>query len=94
MSPDKMTIGKTYKIQRNNKYQKVIVKSINDSTAVVSKRGEEENIPLAEITKVKSRKFSIVKTIVLPMTVAAAVTGLMILSYDGPTLGTIGWSKL
>jgi hypothetical protein len=84
LTPDKMTAGKTYKIQRNNKYEKVTINRITDSSAIVTQRFEEKSIPLSEITKVKTRKFSMAKTVVYPIAAVAVVTGIFVLTYDGP----------
>ncbi len=92
--PSKMETGRTYKIERNRKYSKVVFHAIKDSTILVSKNFEEQQIPIKDITGIKKRKFSIVKTIGLPLAVATAITGLFILTYDGPSTGGISFSKL
>lgn len=79
--PSKMEEGKTYKIERNNKYSKVIFHSVKDSTIVVTKDFEKHQIPVNDITNIKKRKFSIIKTVGLPLTIAASITGLFILTY-------------
>lgn len=88
-SSDRMIVGKTYKIQRNNKkkFEKITVKSFSDSSIVVMERFEEKKIPLSEITKVRSRKFSIIKTVGYPVAVVAVITGIFVLTYDGPQVG-------
>lgn len=85
-SPGNMEAGRKYKIQRNNKSEKVVVRSINDSTAIVSKGSHEKTILLSEITKVKTRKFSTVKTIALVPATAALIAGIFIIGYDGPNV--------
>ena len=87
--PSKMEEGKTYKIERNHKYAKVVFHSIKDSSIVVTKDFEEKEIPIKDITNIKKRKFSIVKTTVYPLAVTAAVAGLFVLTYKGPTIGEI-----
>lgn len=73
--PTDMIVGKIYKIKTNHKTSRVTIKSINDSSVVVRKRNfEEKEIPLNQITQAKKRKFSIVKTIALPVTIAAVAT--------------------
>jgi len=85
LSPDKMNSGEKYKILRNNKYEKVKIKQITDNYAIIElKYGKQKNIPLAEITKVRKRKFSIIKTVALPTTVAVGIAGLFALTYKGP----------
>lgn len=91
-SPGNMVAGRKYKIQRNNKYEKVVVKSVNDSTVIVSKGSKEKTIALSEITKVKTRKFSTVKTIVLVPATAALIAGIFIISYNGPNVQVGGFT--
>ena len=83
--PNEMIVGKKYKIQRGNKSSKVLVKSINDSTVVVMKNWEEKQIPLKEITQAKKRKFSVIKTIALPTTIAVVAVGIFALTYSQPS---------
>jgi uncharacterized membrane protein YukC len=83
-----MIVGKKYKIQRDNKSSKVTIKSINDSTAVVmTTRLEETQISLKGITQVKKRKFSIVKTFALPITIAAVATLALAVSFQNGNIG-------
>lgn len=85
-SPDRMIVGKTYKIQRNGskKFEKITIKGFSDSSAVVTQRFEAKKIPLSEISKVKSRKFSVVKTVLYPVAAVTAIAGLFALTYNGP----------
>lgn len=92
-NPSKMETGKTYKIERNHKYSKVVFHNTKDSTILVSKNFKEQQIPIKDITSIKKRKFSIIKTVAFPLTIAAALTGLFILTYDGPSTGGISFSK-
>ena len=90
--PNEMIVGKRYKIQRGNKSSKILVKSINDSTVLVMKNWKEEQIPLKEITEMKKRKFSVIKTIALPTTIAVVAVGIFALSYSGPSVGFDGFT--
>ena len=81
-NPSKMIAGKTYKIERNHKCIKIIFNSRKDSAIVVTRHFEQEQIPIKEITGIRKRKFSIVKTLLLPPTIAAVLTGLFVLSYQ------------
>ncbi len=58
--PSKMEAGKTYKIERNHKYAKVVFHGIKDSTILVNEKFEEKQIPIKDITNIKKRKFSVV----------------------------------
>ena len=90
--PNEMIVGKRYKIQRGNKSSKILVKSINDSTVLVMKNWKEKQIPLNEITQAKKRKFSVIKTIALPTTIAVVAVGIFALSYSGPSVGFDGFT--
>ncbi|WP_162126928.1 hypothetical protein [Flavobacterium phycosphaerae] len=88
--PTEMIVGKTYKIETNHKKFKARVKSINDSAVVVIKRNfDEKQIPLNEITYAKKKKFSIIKTVLIPTAIAATITGFLIVAYSGPSIGPI-----
>ena len=65
--PTKMETGKTYKIERNQKYSKVVFHNVKDNTILVSEDFEEKQIPIKDITNIQKRKFSVVKTIGLPV---------------------------
>ena len=83
--PNEMIVGKKFKIQRGNKFSKVLVKSISDSSVVVTKGWNDEQIPLKEITQAKKRKFSVIKTIALPTTIAVVTVGIFALTYSAPS---------
>jgi hypothetical protein len=81
-NPSLMEPGKTYKIERNQKYTKVVFHNVKDSTILVAEDFEEKQIPIKDITNIKKRKFSVLKTIGLPVTVVAGLVGLFALSYN------------
>lgn len=60
-------IGKTYKLKQGKKSEKVKIISKTDSTIVVNHKFEEKEISLQAISKVEKRKFSIVKTVLMPI---------------------------
>ncbi len=80
--PTKMETGKTYKIKQNHKYSKVVFHNVKDNTILVSEDFEEKQIPINDITDIKKRKFSIVKTVALPLSIIAGLVGLFALSYN------------
>lgn len=81
--PSKMEAGKKYKIERNHKNYKVTFNSLTDSSIRITRKNfTKGEIPIKDITSIKKRKFSILKTVGLPITVAAAITGLFILNYN------------
>lgn len=80
--PLKMETGKTYKIERNQKYYKVVFHNVEGNTILVSENFVDKQIPINDITDIKKRKFSIVKTVSLPMSVIAGLVGLFVLSYN------------
>lgn len=77
--PTKMEAGKTYKIERNHKYSKVVFHSIKDSTILVNEKFEEKQIPINDITNIKKRNFSIIKTVAYPLAVIAVLSGMYII---------------
>ena len=78
----KMEAGKTYRIKRNHKCSKIIFHQIKGNTILVTKDFEKKEIPIEDITEIKKRRFSIVKTALLPVTIAAGITGLFVLAYQ------------
>lgn len=85
INPKTMAIGEMYKIERNGKTSKVMYTSNADSAIVVLKNSKEERVPLKDITSVRKRKFSVVKTIALVPITMAAITTLFVYSmgdYD------------
>jgi hypothetical protein len=86
-----MVVGKKYKIERNHKTRKFFYTRATDSAIVVSKsrNGKEVQIPLKEITGIRKKKFSAVKTIALiPITAATAVL-VFLLTDPGINMGEI-----
>lgn len=79
--PHQLEVGKTYKVKHNHKVSKIVFHSVNDSTMQVVEQFEKRDIPLKNITEIKKRKFSIVKTVGLPVTVVAGLVGLFALTY-------------
>lgn len=77
--PSKMETGKTYKIERNHKYTKVVFYDIKDSTILVNEKFEEKQIPIKDITNIKKRNFSIIKTLGYPLAVIAVLSGMYII---------------
>lgn len=59
-------VGKFYKIKQKEEYEKVKIISTNDSILVVNHNFEEKEVAIKTITKVKKRKFSYFKTLILP----------------------------
>lgn len=84
INPKTMAIGQMYKIERNHKTSKVMYTGNADSAIVVLKNGKEERIALKDINSVRKRKFSIVKTVAVPVAVLVGFTTLFILTYNGP----------
>ena len=91
--PSKMVEGRKYKIDYNHKSKIVVFKRLNDSMAIVSRKGSERQIALKDITRIKERKFSIIKTVVLVPATMLAMAGLFALTYSGPQIGEITMNK-
>ena len=91
LEPSKMVSGQKYKIEQNHKFSKVTFNRISDSSIIVSKYWKEEQIPLKEITGIKRRKFSVVKTIALVPATAASAVLIFAISYTKINLGEVQW---
>jgi hypothetical protein len=61
----KLIVGHKYKIAEDNKLIKVRLKSFDDSTATMMVRKIEKQIEFSKIKTIKTRKFSIIKTIIV-----------------------------
>ncbi|WP_333878088.1 hypothetical protein [Flavobacterium sp.] len=79
--PYQLEAGKTYKVKHDHKVSKIVFYSVNDSTMQVVEQFEKREIPVKDITEIQKRKFSIVKTVGLPLSVAAGLVGLFALTY-------------
>ncbi len=78
--PTQMVLGEKYKIRTNQTVFKVVLISVSDGLLVVQKNKNELQIPLQEITSLKKRKFSLVKTIsIIPLT-AIGITAVFIIA--------------
>jgi hypothetical protein len=69
----KLEVGKHYKVKVENKTTKVILKNISDSTIIVSNKNIDNTVAISKIEKIKRRKFSIAKTVVLVPTTVVAI---------------------
>jgi hypothetical protein len=73
-----LTQGKKYKYNtvQNKKFEKVTIKSSND-TIIIAKTGrKEKQITFADIKTIKVRKFSVIKTIALvPVSIVTLAIG-------------------
>ena len=92
--PGSLVAGQKYKIERNHKTRKFFYTRTADSALVVSKSryGKEIQIPLNEVTGIRKRKFSALKTIALIPATMAAVTLVFVLTYDGPNINLDGFN--
>ena len=78
--------GKKYKIQLSKHYEKVKLLSNTDSTiTVINKNSLEKTIAKTDILKIKKRRFSIIKTALLPV-------GIVVVSVT--TIIAVGGFKL
>ncbi len=72
-----LAVGKKYKIQQSNDYEKVRLLSVSDSTITVNKsKNSQKTIAVKDITKIKKRHFSVIKTALLPVGILVVVAGL------------------
>lgn len=88
-----LVVGKKYKIKENKKFLKVKLISCNDSIANFQSGTTEKQIKLSEIQKLKKRKFSASKTVLLPVSILIGAFTIIIIdgfkinvySDDSPT---------
>lgn len=60
-------VGKIYRVKQNGKSSKVKITTKTDSTLVVWSKFENKTLSIDEISKAERRKFSIVKTVLMPV---------------------------
>lgn len=76
MDSSDFEIGKNYKVTLNDKQLKIKLNQINDSTLIVTHKKEEIVISKNKIQELKKRKFSVIKTLSLPVIVILGIVGL------------------
>ena len=74
-------IGKKYRVKQGNKDYIIRITSKTDSTLVVWSKFETKTLATDKIQKVEKRKFSIVKTVLLPISIAASLVLLFLIGY-------------
>lgn len=74
-------IGKSYRGHKGKKSEIVKITSKTDSTLVVWSDFETKSIAIDQFSKVEKRKFSIVKTVLLPISIAASLVLLFFIAY-------------
>lgn len=74
-------IGKSYRVEQGKKDDIVSITSKTDTTLVVWSKFETKTIKIDEISKVERKKFSIVKTALLPVSIVAGLLLLFFLAY-------------
>ena len=88
--PKTMAIGQVYKIKYSNKKCKVVYTQNADSAIVVLKNGIETRIELKNIEQVREKKFSLIKTLFIPLGIVIAIIELFVLNCKGPSVIGIG----
>lgn len=79
INPKTMALGQDYKIDRvNHKMIKGNYTQNADSAIVVYRNGAEEKILVKDITRVRAKKFSLVKTIALYPIVVLGLAGIFV----------------
>lgn len=66
-------VGKIYRVKQNGKSSTVKITTKTDSTLVVWSKFENKTLTVNEISKAERRKFSIVKTVILPVVIVGVV---------------------
>ena len=63
LQQDSFKVGKIYKIKQEDKFEKVFLKKVNDSSLTVLINKNEKQILITDIKEIKMQKFSILKSI-------------------------------
>ena len=74
-------VGKSYRIKQGKKEDIITITSKTDSTLAVWSKFETKTIAIDKITKTERRKFSVVKTALLPVSIATSLVLLFTLRY-------------
>lgn len=76
LNKTKLVENKKYKIKTTDKFIKVRLIDLNDSTAVFKNGKNQNEIAISDLKAVKVRKFSVVKTVaIVPSLILIAGTG-------------------
>ena len=71
---------KVYKIKTESKFFKAKLAESNDSLVKIITKGNEKQIPIADIEQIKVKKFSILKTVGIIPIIYGGVTAIYLLS--------------
>ena len=66
-----LRLNKSYKIKEGNTYHKGVLINFTDSIITLDRYGREKSYSITALSKIKQRKFSAVKTILLPVGIIA-----------------------
>ena len=79
-SVDSLEQGKVYRVMLGNKKHKGELMQISDSTMVLNRFGNKKIIKMSDVEMVRIRKFSIVKTALIPVGIVVGLVGLVAIS--------------
>ena len=74
-------VGKSYRIKQGKKEDIITITSKTDSTLAVWSKFETKTIAIDKISKSDRKKFSIVKTLLLPLSIMASVVLLFVIAH-------------
>jgi hypothetical protein len=74
--------GKKYKIKQLGKFEKIRLKSQTDSTITVIENKKEIQILKNEIEDIKVKRFSVLKTILLPVGIVVVAAGAIVVAFS------------
>jgi hypothetical protein len=77
-----LEIGKTYKIKVGNKEHVGKLVSVNDTLTTLQFVNKQRDFKTEDIKLIKKRKFSIVKTALLPVAIVAVISVIFLATYD------------
>ena len=75
-------VGKSYRVHQDKESEIIRIISKTDSTLIVWSDFETKSIALDPFSKVEKKKFSIVKTVLLPVSIITSLVLLFAISYS------------
>ena len=77
-----LEIGKIYKIKVGDKEHVGKLVSVNDTLTTLQSVNKQRDFKTEDIRLIKKRKFSIVKTVLLPVAIVTVISGIFLATYD------------
>ena len=83
MTKEEIKMGHKYKVYTHKgAKEKLVITELNDSVIGHSVKEEYIALSISDIDMIKERKFSIIKTIGLPVVITGSLLGLLLISFQ------------